>query len=286
MKKIVIIGLISFLCVTLFAENNVTVKKIMATDSMFSTPESVNYDEAHKQLYVSNINREGNENEKDNGYISKISITGQIIERDWITGLKGPKGADIYENKLLVTDIDRIVEINIDSGQVVNTYPCKDAKFLNDLIIDKNGTAYISDSSPENSVIYSLENGQLEKWLEGKEVKSPNGLYIHDGSLYFGNSGDNKLKKVNLETKEIETVAEVGFGIDGLRMNSKGDFILSDWQGKTVLQKASGEQHVLINTSDKKINSADLEYLKASDLLFIPTFFDNRVFIYKVEYNK
>jgi hypothetical protein len=40
---------------------------------------------------------------------------------------------------------------------------------------------------------------------------------------------------------------------------------------------------VLIDTTNQKINSADIEYIEGKQILLIPTFFDNRVVAYQVE---
>jgi len=75
----------------------------------------------------------------------------------------------------------------------------------------------------------------------------------------------------------------VGSGIDGLRSDGKGNYIISDWSGKTSLVTASGQIIVLIDTTALRINSADLEYIKTRKLLLIPTFFANRVVAYTVK---
>lgn len=55
------------------------------------TPESVLFDEARAVFYVSNVS--GQPRVKDgNGFISKLSSEGEILERNWVTGLDGPAG--------------------------------------------------------------------------------------------------------------------------------------------------------------------------------------------------
>jgi hypothetical protein len=55
-------------------------------------------------------------------YISKVSPKGKMVNLKWMTGLDAPKGAAIHDGKLFVTDIDRLVEIGIDVGEIANTY--------------------------------------------------------------------------------------------------------------------------------------------------------------------
>lgn len=80
---------------------------------------------------------------------------------------------------------------------------------------------YISDSSPDNSVINRLKADTLERWLEGKMVNRPNGLCIDDEYLYFENSGDQRIRRVNTQTKTMKTIAKVGAGIDGRKLTPK-----------------------------------------------------------------
>ena len=119
--------------------------------------------------------------------------------------------------------------------------------------------------------------------MKGRDISSPNGLCMEEKRLVVGNSGDGSLKAINLADKKITTLTKVGSGIDGLRSDGKGNYFISDWKGKTSLVTASGQVIVLIDTTSSKINSADLEYIKAKKLLLIPTFFDNRVMAYKVK---
>ena len=281
MKKLLSSFLIILVTVTLAQDFDV--QMIDSTRAVLETPESVNFDPIRDYLFVSNIGV--NPSAKDGkGFISIIDKKGNIVEKKWVTGLNAPKGAGIHGNILYVTDIDRIVGINIDSAKVEQTYSCSQADFLNDLAIDSNGVIYFSDSSPENSIVYRLKNGNIEKWLYGEQVSQPNGLLIHAGFLYFGNSGDQKIKRANLETGQIEMVAKTGTGIDGLKIDHQGNFIISNWRGQTTLVTPEGNQKVLLNTTQEGINAADLEYIPAERLLFIPTFHDDRVMIYKINY--
>jgi len=277
MKKWIIFFVLFFSVSILQAKPNV--KQMKAIEG-FSVPESVNYDTARNRLYVSNINGKGTE-KNSKGYISIIDTDGKMIEKKWVKGLNAPKGADISGDTLYVSDINRIVAINIDSAKIMETYSIPKAKFLNDVATDKNGNAYISDS--DNSAIYCLKNGEIKKWFGSDLVNHPNGLYTEDNYLYFSDSKDGWLKKVKIGTKNIEKVVEIGSGVDGLIKAHGTNFLVSDWKGKTQFVKDTGKKVTLLDTSEENINSADIEYIENSHLLFIPTFLDNRVTIYKLD---
>jgi len=256
--------------------------KLWETKTDLRVPESVLYSPPEDILYVSNIN--GKPTEKNGkGFISKVSLSGEILVLKWVTGLNAPKGSGIYRGSLYVTDIDELVEIDLKTGKILSKYPAVGAGFLNDVTIDKNGNVYVSDMSSQNSVLYKLVQKKMTVWLKGPEVSQPNGLYVEKNKLILGNSGDGTLKEIDLDTQKINIIAKIGSGIDGVQSDGKGNYFISDWSGKTSYVSSSGQVTVLMDTTDQKINSADIEYIESKKILLIPTFFDNRVVAYKVE---
>src|SRR3989304_7399957 len=110
----------------------------------FSNPESVVYDKQNNVLYVSNVN--GQVTEKDgNGFISKVSLDGAILEKEWVSGLDAPKGLALHGNKLYAADIDTLVEIDIASATITNRYQVADAMFFNDVAASNSGEIFVSD---------------------------------------------------------------------------------------------------------------------------------------------
>lgn len=275
--------IIIFAVISCSAEKNeIVLEEKWSSDRIFKVPESVNYDKANNIIYVSNIC--GKPSEKDgNGFISQIKLNGEIKNLKWITGLNAPKGGSVYKNKFYVSDIDELIEIDIERGKVANKYKIEEAIFLNDVVTDDSGNVYISDMSSRNSIIYKFTNGKISKWIECKEILSPNGLCILNNKLFVGNSGDGKIKSIDLKTKKIKEIAEIGSGIDGLKIDNSRNIFISDWQGRTSVVKKSDKIKTLINTTDEKINSADIELIPEKNLLFIPTFFDNRIICYDVK---
>ena len=80
------------------------------------TNESVLFDENSGMIYVANI--EGNPTEKDGkGSISIISKSGEILVQEWVSGIDAPKGMGISNGKLYVTNIDELVEIDIETAK-------------------------------------------------------------------------------------------------------------------------------------------------------------------------
>lgn len=246
----------------------------------FKVPESVIYNSSLEKIYVSNIN--GKPGKKDgNGFISILNLKGKIEKLQWITELDAPKGMAINQNKLFVTDIDQLVEIDIKKGLIIKKYSAPNASFLNDVAIDKKGNIYISDTG--NDTIYKMSEGKVIVWLKGSDIKRPNGIYIEKETLYLGNCGDGCLKAISIKDKKTRILARIGRSIDGLVPDGEGNFIVSDWKGRTALVYQSGLLIDLLDTTKNKINSADIEYIVREKLLIIPTFFDNRVISYRLK---
>ena len=277
----IIFGILLFLFFSCETTAQYSLQKQWETARDLRTPESVLYQPGENVLYVSNIN--GRPTEKDsNGFISKVSLQGEILQLKWADGLNAPKGSCIFGDRFYVTDIDHLIEIDLKNGKILHRYPAPGALFLNDAAVDAAGTVYISDSSEKNSVIYKFGEGQISVWLKGDQISRPNGLLIQKDRLIFGNSGDGTIKAVSLTDKKITPVAKVGWGIDGLKQTADGNFITSDWAGRTSLVTGRGKIIPLLNTIDAKINAADLEYISSQKLVVIPTFFDNRLVAYKL----
>ena len=70
---------------------------------------------------------------------------GQVQKLEWVTGFNAPKGMGIYENSLYVSDIDVLVEINTETGEVVSRHPFPNSKLLNDVTVDNSGKVNVSD---------------------------------------------------------------------------------------------------------------------------------------------
>ena len=252
--------------------------------SGFDTPESVLYDAARNILYVSNVS--GNPTERDGrGFISKVSLDGNMESLKWVVGLNAPKGMAISEGSLYVSDIDELVRIDQETGAVTAKYSAEGARFLNDVAADSAGHIYVGDSSAENGVVYRLANGELEVWLRNPAVCRPNGLHMEPDRLLAGNAVDGGLNAVDLKSKAISPIAIAATGIDGLKPLGGGDYLISDWAGKISWIDPSGKTMLLMDTSNAKINAADFEYIADRNLLLVPTFFDNRVVAYTLAFS-
>ncbi|MEX2125083.1 MAG: PQQ-dependent sugar dehydrogenase [Woeseia sp.] len=141
----------------------------------FDRPESVIFDNARNVLYVSNA---GEDEKSGQGYISRLTPDGEVIEAQWVTGLKGPKGMAVHDDRLIVVDLEE--------GVIAETYDAPDAEFLNDLDgieSDDKGNYLVTDwvagalyrvqPSGEAEQLLDLNQGSADLEYRGGQVLIP-----------------------------------------------------------------------------------------------------------------
>src|SRR5690554_364411 len=252
-----------------------TATLIWETPADLTTCESVFYDEESGNVYVANI--EGDASEKDGkGSISIITTDGEITQRDWITGLNAPKGMGISDGKLYVTDIDEVVEIDIEGAKIANRYPLEGAQFLNDLDT-YNGKVYFTDMRAGK--IHVMEDGKISTFAEGQG--SINGIRIADNGTLYGLDGEG-LKKYDTDGN-FEIINSVVTGGDGLVIIDEDTFIASRWGGEVFLVQ-DGVKTLIIDTKAEESNTADIDFIPEDNIILVPTFLKNKVTAYQLSY--
>lgn len=266
------------------ALNAVQVEKIWESEKVLKVPESVIFDSSRAQLYIANINGKPLDRDGD-GFISIMTLDGEIEELYFAEGFDAPKGMAILNEKLYVSDIDTLKVVDLNTGEIVKTYEIDEAVFLNDVVVTKEGVIYVSDYSSENSAVYKIADGEIVKWLDEMDLNTerPNGLWLEDEVLVIGTK-QGTIYKANLQTKEIDTYkTNIGVnGIDGLLPFDETHYITSDWAGRVYISDDLGSELIIDGTA-QKINAADIWYDQTSKRLYIPTFFDNRIISYEVK---
>jgi len=245
------------------------------TEAVLHVPESVLYDAKNKQLFVSNIN--GSPTEKNGlGYISLLSEEGKIIKQHWVKGLDAPKGMGIAGNYLYAANITEVVKIDMENAEIVKRIPIEGAKFLNDISIAKNGDVYVSDM--QQNKIHILKNDKPQLFVDN--IPSANGLCVTTDVLYVL-SGENLLKISS--DKKVETIASgIQGGGDGLIRLSDNEFLASGWQGVIHWVHSDGKVDILLDTRILESNTADIGFNPEKNIVYVPTFFKNKVVAYQL----
>jgi sugar lactone lactonase YvrE len=257
----------------------------------FSVPESALHDADRGVIYAANI--AGDPLEKNGaGFLSRVSPEGAMLERDWVGGLDAPKGLSRDGGTLWISDIDRLVSVDIETGEIKGTWPAEGAVFLNDTAVDDSGRVFVSDMLTD--AIYVLEDDTLTLWLRDPELQHPNGLRVEGGMLIvapwgrdmqedFSTLTGGHLLQIDLATKAI---APLGSGepvgnLDGLEPDGSGNWLVTDWIAGAVLRiRPDGSREVLV---DLDMGSADLGFATEDGLAFVPMMLNDRLVAFAVD---
>jgi hypothetical protein len=285
-------------------------EKVWETATELKTPESVIYVPNENVLFVSNI--DGAPDGKDNqGFISKVSpLNGSIIELNWVTGLNAPKGMTITNNNitnntlLYVSDITDLVEIDANSGKIINRYNAPGSGFLNDVASDNQGHVYVSDTV--TNTIYRLDtknlgnnsnnnnNASLQVWLQTPELNGPNGLYVDDTNNRlivvsfgaFSNPGGS-IRVVDLQNRTMSSLGEEGTavpigGLDGVEADSTGRYyyVTDNPAGKLYVVNSNGTGYETLDL--QKQGTADLGTIVDQNMIIIPMMQENKLEAFRI----
>lgn len=257
-----------------------TVTELWRTDTLLLTPESVIYDKKRDIIYVSCMNLEPRIKDK-NGFISKIDKNGNIIDLRWVEGMSSPKGLAISGDTLFTADIDEIVAIDIEKGEIIKTISVDGARMFNDIAADAEGNLYFTDTDDNKIYIYS--GGTAKEWSSGDPL-GPNGLLFHNDTLLVASQGANNFGAFEMESKTFSILTDSIIHADGIAYTGiPGYFIVSDWNGEIYIINPDNTKTSILNTKEVQINSADIDYIQDENLLLVPTFFKNMVVGYKLE---
>jgi sugar lactone lactonase YvrE len=257
------------------AKPPVTLQMAWQTDTVLTTCESVLYDKDHDVLYVSDINGAPDAKDK-NGFISKVGLDGKVIEAQWVKGMDAPKGLGLANGKLYVADIDRVHEVDVNTGKITKTNKVNGAKFLNDVTTDANGKVYISDTGA--GTIQVIENGKLSQLADS--LKGPNGLLADNNQFFVAQWDAKTLGTLDLTTKQVTVKADSIDNPDGIEAVGDGSYLVSSWNGMITYVSPEWKKTVVLDTRADSVSAADIEYIPEKNLLLIPTFFKNKVVAY------
>jgi len=239
-------------------------------------PESVALGPDGRTLYIANVGGEGEARDGD-GYISRATTGGKLVEKKWVTGLDAPKGAIVAGDRLYVSDIDRLVEVDIAQARIVARYPVPGATFLNDVAVAPDGTVLVSDSGTGR--IFALTDGRMTLWSDARELKSANGLLAEPGRLVV-TTMEGKLLAIDYPSRAARVLA-TGLGqADGVTPGDGDNYFVSDWPGRLYRVTPDGQAMVLMDTRRKGAFIND--FIRVGDLVIVPSWKPGQVSAYRV----
>lgn len=260
-----------------FVSMGQTLEKIWETDSVLKVPESVILDAKNQRLYVSNIEGKNAWEKDGKGSVALLTLSGRVFNPVWVTGLHAPKGMSMFQDFLIVADVDSVVIIDVIKGQVIKKIFVEGAKALNDLVCDKRGNMYVTDSKENKVFFIDAVKLKPELYLEG--LTGVNGVTLFEKTLYIVDAGT--LYRIGKDKEKIKIADGMEGRTDGVEAIDENTFIVSCWEGAIWWVKSNGEKKLLWDAKKEGYNTADIGIDKKTQTLYVPTFWRNTVKAFK-----
>ena len=241
----------------------------------FTSPESVVFYPKEQVFIVSNVN---GYSKNGLGYLSKVSLQGELIAARYVNGLNGPTGMAIQGDSLYVADFDRLVKIDLTRHRIEQTFSAPDeSPGLNDVTIDQNGQVYVSGSF--SRAIYRLDEGRLTSWRQGEAFKDANGILALDQHLAFVGYHFFRLAYQD-ESQQGPLFAKELFDLESVEGDAKGGLFITGIGNRPIWYLHQGKLTAILS---RDTFSADVEFVAEHNLLLVPSG-QNRLFAFRVSY--
>lgn len=255
----------------------------------FATPESVLHDPEADVYLVSNING-GPLEQDDNGFISRLSPDGELLELRWIDGasddvtLNAPKGMTVQGSLLYVADIDCIRMFDRATGAPAGEACPSTASFLNDVAAAPDGgSVFFTDSgldaafaSTGTDAVYRLaDDGRITVLLREEGLGAPNGVAVGSRGIFVVTFMSGEVFRLDAEGNRTDVMPASERQIDGIEMMDDGGFLMSSW-GDQAVYRVGGDGSVSQVLSDVDA-PADIGYDRERNRVLVPLFNANEV---------
>lgn len=246
----------------------------------FSNPESVILAPDGETLFVSNVAGEAGAHDAE-GFISRVSLSGEIEELRWVDGLNAPKGMALHDGRLYVSDIDAVAVIDVAAGDIIERIAVPDAVFLNDVAATQDGRIFVADSG--SARIIEIVDGAARVFVESEsEFAGVNGLTPDGDSLLVASMDTGELARVALGDAAFTRIAGGMENADGVVRAPGGGFFVSSWPGRLFwVDEASGETQILFDRVEDEVYMNDFALI--GDVLVIPHWNPSTLTAHRVE---
>ncbi len=229
-------------------------------------------------IFISNVCGDG-EARDGNGFISRLSTSGEILDLKFIEGVDAPKGMALHDGNLYVADIDIVRIFDATTGEALDGAAIEGARFLNDVTVWQDDV-FVSDSGTAR--IWRFTGTSIDLWREGEELRGVNGLTGAGDRMFVSTMTSGSLFEATASGgwRMIATGMEDADGI-GVIEGKRGGFLVSSWPGKIHHVGEKGVVTTVIDTTAEKIFQNDLTIV--SDLVIVPNWEPGTVTAWRVK---
>ena len=211
--------------------------EFVKSEGGFKHPESVCV-VSEDAVFIADIGKEMKPSEADSdGVLYKCSIKdiGGKKKFNKTFRLNAPKGITADKKYLYVTDIDRVVVIDIATGEKADeiSFAGRGA-FLNDVTMLDENTLLVTATNHHELYAVLIPSKEIFN-LSNKDMEGANGIFLGKAKVFVCGFAD-KLKgkgsvyEYDLETNKISTIIDHLGHLDGLKMHND-KLIVTDWGG-------------------------------------------------------
>ncbi|MBU8895393.1 hypothetical protein DRW03_14765 [Corallococcus sp. H22C18031201] len=262
----------------------------------FSSPESALHDPEADVYLVSNMAGSPLVAD-DNGFISRISPDGTVLNLAWIDGrsadvhLDAPKGMALAGDVLYVSDITVVRRFDRHTGRQLSDVTIDGATFLNDLVSAPDGSVYASDMGYRDNggafeptgtdAIYQIKpDGSVRTVAKGEVLGHPNGVEWKDG-LLVATMGTGDVYRLSADGTRSAVQHMPAGQLDGIVALADGRLAITSWDAGDLLVGREGGTFTA--TATQQMGIADLGLDARRQRLLLPLLMDNTLRIESVD---
>lgn len=233
-------------------------------------------------LYLGDIGKKLRPTEKDgDGNIIKTTLNGEIVDSNSIKEkLNAPKGLAISNGMLFMADIDRIVAIELTTGNTLYSIDLsKSASFLNDIAVWDKNTLYVTATDKSTIFKVNLLDKTYKEVKFNKTIAGTNGIFcdtVHN-RIYVNGFGSNNepngiIGYINTKTNQFTQIPGIKGYFDGIYLYN-GILYVSNWialEKKGIIQaiQLSNNKVSVIKMPEPIAGPAD--FIVANNRLIVP----------------
>ena len=250
-----------------------------------SGPESVRYDPELDLFFVSNFNGEAAGDA--NGFVSKVSAEGEILELRFMEGserwpLHGGRGMYIDSRGLWLVDAGGVHLFDRNSGDQLDFVDFSEFEpgFPNDIVVTADGSLYVTDTG--KSRVYRVSSGAVSLAVE--TTMAPNGITINPANgqlLMVPWTGPLEIVAWDIETNSLTSIGKLdgGGNYDGVEV----------WKGSIITTSQEDTSlHIMVDGVDRRAielpgNPADIGIDTKRNRVAVPYVGLNRVDIISLD---
>jgi hypothetical protein len=188
----------------------------------FHFTESCTFD-PERNLILSMNAGERSEGAAPDGFVSLINPDGSVHTSKWIGAtrdgleLVSPIGSAIRNGVLYTVDSGFVRSFDLETGRPLRSVEIPGAGFLNGIAVADDGTAYVSDTRPDELIWEVTPDGESSVFAEGGPLALPNGVAMdNDGNVVVVNVGSNAVITYNPAGEIVRTEYAAESGSDGV----------------------------------------------------------------------